>query len=72
MSSDSDLFIDVRDLWTRIKLNYFKSICIASAPFVAYITCPREKNKIDGNQTMSPPHRQVRIPLVINVLLLAM
>jgi hypothetical protein len=29
MSSDSDLFVDAHDLWTRIKLKYFKSICIA-------------------------------------------
>jgi hypothetical protein len=34
MSSDSDLFIDARDLWTKIKLKFFKSICTASAPSI--------------------------------------
>jgi hypothetical protein len=38
MSSDIDLFVDSHDLWTRIKLKYFKSICIASVPSVAYDT----------------------------------
>jgi hypothetical protein len=35
MSSDSDLFVDAHDLWTKIKLNFFKSICTASAPSIA-------------------------------------
>jgi hypothetical protein len=35
MSSDSDLFIDAHDLWTKIKLKFFKSICTASAPSIA-------------------------------------
>jgi hypothetical protein len=35
MSSDSDLFVDAHDLWTKIKLKFFKSICTASAPFIA-------------------------------------
>jgi hypothetical protein len=34
------------------------------------LTCLRDKNKDNGNQMMSPPHQQVRLPLVINVLLL--
>jgi hypothetical protein len=38
MSSDNDYFVYAHDLWTRIKSKYFKSICIASAPFVAYGT----------------------------------
>jgi hypothetical protein len=38
MSSDIDLFVDVHDLWTRIKVKYFKSKCIASTPYVAYGT----------------------------------
>jgi hypothetical protein len=36
------------------------------------LTCPREKNKNDGHHAMNPPHRQVRLPLVFNVLLLTM
>jgi hypothetical protein len=35
MSIDSDLFVDAHDLWTKIKLNFFKSICTASAPSIA-------------------------------------
>jgi hypothetical protein len=31
----SDLFVDAHDLWTRIKLNFFKSICTASTPSIA-------------------------------------
>jgi hypothetical protein len=34
------------------------------------LTCQREKNKNDGNQTMNLSHRYVRLPLVINALLL--
>jgi hypothetical protein len=35
MSSDSDLFVDAHDLWTKIKLKFFKSICTASTPSIA-------------------------------------
>jgi hypothetical protein len=35
MSSDSDLFVNAHDLWTKIKLKFFKSICTASAPSIA-------------------------------------
>jgi hypothetical protein len=35
MISDSDLFSNAHDLWTRISLKYLKSICIASAPSIA-------------------------------------
>jgi hypothetical protein len=35
MSSDSDLFVDAHDLWTKIKLKFLKSICTASAPSIA-------------------------------------
>jgi hypothetical protein len=35
MSSDSNLFVDAHDLWTKIKLKFFKSICTASAPSIA-------------------------------------
>jgi hypothetical protein len=35
MSSDSDLFVDAHDLWTKIKLKFFKSICIVFAPSIA-------------------------------------
>jgi hypothetical protein len=34
------------------------------------LTYQREKNKNDGNQTMNLSHRYVRLPLVINALLL--
>jgi hypothetical protein len=30
MSSYCDLFVDAHDLWTRIKLKFFKSICIVA------------------------------------------
>jgi hypothetical protein len=35
MSSDNDLFVDAHDLWTKIKLKFFKSICTAYAPSIA-------------------------------------
>jgi hypothetical protein len=35
MSSDSDLFADAHDLWTKLKLKFFKSICTTSAPSIA-------------------------------------
>jgi hypothetical protein len=35
MSSDSDLFVDAHDLWTKLKLKFFKSICTTSAPSIA-------------------------------------
>jgi hypothetical protein len=35
MSSDSDLFFDAHDLWTKLKLKFFKSICTTSAPSIA-------------------------------------
>jgi hypothetical protein len=35
MSSDSDLYVDAHDLWTKINLKFFKSICTASAPSTA-------------------------------------
>jgi hypothetical protein len=38
LSSDSDLFVDGHDLWTRIKSKYFKSKCNASTPCVACCT----------------------------------
>jgi hypothetical protein len=38
MSSDSDLFVDDHDLWTRIKLKFFKSTCTAYAPSIAWAT----------------------------------
>jgi hypothetical protein len=34
MSSCSDLFVDAHDLWTKIKFNFFKSICTTSAPSI--------------------------------------
>jgi hypothetical protein len=35
MSSDSDLFDDAHDLWTRIKIKYSESNCTTSTPYVA-------------------------------------
>jgi hypothetical protein len=35
MSSDSDLFVDAHDLWTRIKIKYFESNFTTSTPYVA-------------------------------------
>jgi hypothetical protein len=72
MSSDSDLFVDAHDIWTKIKLKFFKSICTASTSSIAGGTSPREKNKNDGHQAKDPPHRQVHLPIVIHVLLLTM
>lgn len=34
MSSDSDLFANAHDLWTKLKLKFFKSICTTSAPSI--------------------------------------
>jgi hypothetical protein len=42
LSSDSDLFVDAHDLWTKLKLKLFKSICTSSAP---YITCDTNHSK---------------------------
>jgi hypothetical protein len=73
MSSDSDLFVGAHDLWTRINLNILSPYTLLLLLLLLMVlTCPREKNKDNGNQTMSPPHRQVCLPLVINVLLLTM
>jgi hypothetical protein len=36
MSSDNDLFVDAHEMWTRIKLMYLKSKCIAS---ISLISC---------------------------------
>jgi hypothetical protein len=58
MSSDSDLFVDAHDLWTIIKLKFFKSVCNVLLPLLLVVlTCPMEKNKNDGHQAMNPPHR---------------
>jgi hypothetical protein len=38
MSSNSNLFVDDHDLWTRIKLKIFKSTCTAYAPSIACAT----------------------------------
>jgi hypothetical protein len=35
MSSDHDLFVDAHELWTIIKLTYFKSKCIASTSSIS-------------------------------------
>jgi hypothetical protein len=35
MSIDNDLFVDAHNLWTKIKLKFFKSICTASVPSIA-------------------------------------
>jgi hypothetical protein len=73
MSSDSDLFVDAHDLWTKIKLKFLSPYALLVLPLLLVVlTCPREKNKNDGHQAMDPPHRQVHLPLVIHVLLLTM
>jgi hypothetical protein len=73
MSSYSDLFVDAHDLWTKIKLNFLSPYALLLLPLLLVVlTCPREKNKNDGHQAMNPPHQQVHLPLVINVLLLTM
>jgi hypothetical protein len=57
MSSDSDLFVDAHDLWTRIKIKYFESNFTTSTPYVMLVVLTfRRENKNDGNQTMNPPH----------------
>jgi hypothetical protein len=38
MSSDSDLFVDAHDIWTRIKIKYSESNCTTSTPYVACCT----------------------------------
>jgi hypothetical protein len=73
MSSDSDLFVDAHDLWTRIKLKILSPYALLMFPLLLVIlNYPREKDKNDGHQVMNPPHWQVRLPLVTNVLLLTM
>jgi hypothetical protein len=73
MSSDSDLFVDAHDLWTKIKLKFLSPYALLLLPLLLVVlTCPREKNERDGHQAMDPPHRQVHLPLVIHVLLLTM
>jgi hypothetical protein len=46
MCSDSDLFIDAHDLWTRIKLKFFKSICT--------IACGTNLSKRDEQERWTP------------------
>jgi hypothetical protein len=58
MSSDSDLFVDAHDVWTRIKLNFLSPYALFLLPLLLVVlTCPIEKNKNDGHQAMNPPHR---------------
>jgi hypothetical protein len=45
MSSESDLFVDAHDIWTRIKLEYFKYMCIASTPSVACTNLSKEEQE---------------------------
>jgi hypothetical protein len=49
MSSDSDLFVDAHDLWTRIKLKYFESKYIAS---ISYAACGTKLSK--GEERWQP------------------
>jgi hypothetical protein len=51
MSSDSDLFVDAHDLWTKIKLKFFKSICTASAPSIA---CGTNLSKGEEQERWTP------------------
>jgi hypothetical protein len=40
MSSDSDLFVDAHDLWSRIKVKYLVANCVAPTPYIACGTNP--------------------------------
>jgi hypothetical protein len=51
MSSDSDLFVDDHDLWTRIKLKFFKSTCTAYAPSIA---CDTNLSKGEEQERWQP------------------
>jgi hypothetical protein len=51
MSSDRDLFVNAHDLWTKIKLKFFKSICTASAPSIA---CDTNLSKGEEQKQLQP------------------
>jgi hypothetical protein len=73
MSSDSDLFVNAHDLWTKIKLKFLSPYALFLLPLLLVVlTCPRENNKNDGHQAVDPPHQLVHLPPVIHVLLLTM
>jgi hypothetical protein len=72
IDSNSDVLVDAHDLWTRIKIKYSESKCTTSTPYVACDTNLLKGEENDGNKTMNPPHRQVCLSLVINVLVLTM
>jgi hypothetical protein len=56
MSSDSDLFVDAHDLWTRIKIKYLESNFTTLLPMLLVVLTFQREKKNDGNQTMNPPH----------------
>jgi hypothetical protein len=51
MSSDSDLFVDAHDLWTRIKIKYSESNCTTST---SYVACGTNLSK--GEEKRWPPN----------------
>jgi hypothetical protein len=71
MSSDNDIFVDAHELWTTIKLKYFKSKCIAPTPSSACGTnLLKGKKKNDGDQMTNPHHR--KIPFLIPLCMLSL
>jgi hypothetical protein len=58
MCSDSDLFVDAHDLWTKIKLKFLKSICTASAPSIASST-----NLSKGEEKQWQPNDESTSPI---------
>jgi hypothetical protein len=56
MSSDSDLFVDAHDLWTRIEIKYSESNC-TSTPYVACGTnlSKREEKRWQPNDESTSP-----------------
>jgi hypothetical protein len=57
MSSESDLFVDAHDLWTRIKIKYSESNCTTSTPYVACGTnlSKGEENRWQPNDESTSP-----------------
>jgi hypothetical protein len=56
----------------ELKKNILSPNVLLLLPMFLVVLAFRREKKNDGNQMMDPPHRQVCLPLVINVLLLTM
>jgi hypothetical protein len=68
MSSDSDLFVDAHDLWTRIKIKYSESNCTTSTPYVACgtnLSKGEEKRWQPNDESTSPTVGGLRLPKVL-------